>query len=308
MTSGRPQVTAVFPADGWDEKTLLNVAASIEQSSEHPLARSVVNYAREKNYVLSAVDGFQSVTGEGVKGKVNGKTILLGKQKFLEDNGISLPAELEKKSEELQEKAETVIWVAAGFQPAGILGISDPVKETAVDAMRALRKMGLKIIILTGDNPKTAKAIARELGITDIYAGLDPKDKQMIVKGLKNEGVKVLFAGDGINDAPALAEAEVGIAMGTGTDVAIESAGMTLVKGDLNGIVKALRLSRGVMRNIRQNLFFAFVYNALGVPIAAGILYPFFGLLLSPMIAGAAMSFSSVSVIGNSLRLRNIKL
>jgi len=308
LTAGKPQLTATIAANGWDEKSLLSIAASIEQSSEHPLARSVVDYVKEKGYVLVSVDGFQSVTGGGVKGKVNGKAVLLGKQKFIEDNGIGLPEELKKKSDELQGKAQTVIWVAVDRQIAGILGISDPIKKTTPDAIRALHKMGLKVVMLTGDNQKTADAIAKELGITDVYAGLEPKDKQEIVKKLRNEGAKVMVAGDGINDAPALAEAEVGVAMGTGTDVAIESAGITLVKGDLNGIVKALRLSRGVMRNIRQNLFFAFIYNALGVPVAAGILYPFLGLLLNPMIAGAAMSFSSVSVIGNSLRLRKLKL
>lgn len=308
LTAGKPQVTAVIAAGGWEEKSLLTVAASIEQSSEHPLARSVVDCAREKGYVPAPVDDFQSVTGGGVKGKINGKEILLGKQKFIEDNGVVLSEELKRKSDELQERAETVIWVAADRQIAGILGISDPIKKTTPDAIGALHKMGLKIVMLTGDNEKTAKAIAKELGITDVYAGLEPKDKQEIVKRLRSEGARVMVAGDGINDAPALAEADVGVAMGTGTDVAIESAGITLVKGDLNGIVKALRLSRGVMRNIRQNLFFAFIYNALGVPIAAGILYPFSGLLLNPMIAGAAMSFSSVSVIGNSLRLRNLKL
>ena len=308
LTAGRPQVTTVITANGWDEKSLLSIAASIEQSSEHPLARSVVDYAKEKGYELVLVDGFQSVTGGGVKGKANGKAILLGKQKFIEDEEISVSEELKKKSDKLQGEAQTVVWVAVDRQIAGILGISDPIKKTTPDAIRALHKMGLKVVMLTGDNQKTAKAIAKELGITEVYAGLEPKDKQEIVKKLRSEGAKVMVAGDGINDAPALAEAEVGVAMGTGTDVAIESAGITLVKGDLNGIVKALRLSRGVMRNIRQNLFFAFIYNALGVPIAAGILYPFLGLLLSPMIAGAAMSFSSVSVIGNSLRLRTIKL
>jgi len=308
LTAGKPQVTAVIPASGWDEKSLLSLAASIEQSSEHPLARCVVDYAKEKNYELAPVDGFQSVTGKGVKGKVNGKAVLLGKQKFIEDNGITLLEELKKNSGELQERAETIIWIAVDGQTAGILGISDPIKKTTPDAIRALRKMGLKIVMLTGDNQKTARAIAKELGITDVYAQLEPKDKQEIVKKLRSEGAKVMMSGDGINDAPALAEADIGVAMGTGTDVAIESAGITLVKGDLNGIVKALRLSRGVMRNIRQNLFFAFIYNALGVPIAAGVLYPFLGLLLNPMIAGAAMSFSSVSVIGNSLRLRNLKL
>ncbi|MDO8603670.1 MAG: copper-translocating P-type ATPase [Candidatus Omnitrophota bacterium] len=308
LTAGKPQVTATITANGWDEKSLLSIAASIEQSSEHPLARSVVDYAKEKGYGLASADGFQSVTGGGVKGKVNSKAVLLGKQKFIEDNGIILPEELKKKSDELQRKAETVIWVAVDGKIAGILGISDPIKKTTPEAIRALHEMGLKVVMLTGDNEKTANAIAKELGITDVHAGLEPKDKQEIVKKLRSEGAKVMMTGDGINDAPALAEADVGVAMGTGTDVAIESAGITLVKGDLNGIVKALRLSRGVMRNIRQNLFFAFIYNAIGVPIAAGILYPFWGLLLSPMIAGAAMSFSSVSVIGNSLRLRNLEL
>lgn len=308
LTAGKPHVTATVTANGWDEKSLLSIAASIEQASEHPLARSVVDYAKEKGYALESVDGFQSVTGGGVKGKVNGKAVLLGKQKFIEDNGIASPEELKKKSDELQEKAETVVWVAVDGKIAGILGVSDPIKKTTPDAILALHKMGLKVVMLTGDNEKTAKAIAKELGITDLYAGLEPKGKQEIVKKLRSEGAKVMMAGDGINDAPALAEADVGVAMGTGTDVAIESAGITLVKGDLNGIVKALRLSRGVMRNIRQNLFFAFIYNAIGVPIAAGVLYPFLGLLLNPMIAGAAMSFSSVSVIGNSLRLHSLKL
>nr|MBU1328671.1 heavy metal translocating P-type ATPase [Candidatus Omnitrophota bacterium] len=308
LTAGRPQVTTIITANGWDEKSLLSIAASIEQNSEHPLARSVVDYAKERGYKLASVDNFQSITGGGVKGKVNGKAVLLGKQKFIEDNGISLLDELKNKSEELQGKAATIVWVAVDGQIVGILGISDPIKRTTPEAIRVLHKMGLKVVMLTGDNEKTARAIAKELGITDVYAGLEPKDKQEIVKKLRSEGAKVMMAGDGINDAPALAEAEVGVAMGTGTDVAIESAGITLVKGDLNGIVKALRLSRGVMRNIRQNLFFAFIYNALGIPIAAGILYPFLGLLLNPMIAGAAMSFSSVSVIGNSLRLRKLKL
>ncbi|MDD5691341.1 MAG: copper-translocating P-type ATPase [Candidatus Omnitrophica bacterium] len=308
LTVGRPQVIAAITANGWDEKALLSVAASIEQGSEHPLARSVVDYAKNKGYVLAPVDGFQSVTGTGVKGKVDGKEILLGKQKFIEEKGIKLPEELENKANDFQEKAETVVWVAVDRQVAGVFGISDPIKKTTPDAISTLHKMGLKVVMLTGDNKKTANAIAKELKITDVYAGLEPKDKQEIVKKLRSKGARVLMAGDGINDAPALAEADVGVAMGTGTDVAIENAGITLVKGDLSGIVKALRLSRGVMRNIRQNLFFAFIYNVLGVPIAAGILYPFLGLFLSPMIAGTAMSFSSVSVIGNSLRLRNIRL
>jgi len=308
LTVGKPQVTVNITANGWDERSLLSIAASIEQSSEHPLARCVVDYAKDKGYALASAVDFQSITGGGVKGKVIGKAVLLGKQKFIEENGIILPEELKNKSDELQKKAQTVVWVVVDRQMAGIIGISDPIKRTTFDAVGALHKMGLKVVMLTGDNERTAKAIAKELGITNVYAELEPKDKQEIVKKLKSQGAKVLVAGDGINDAPALAEADVGVAMGTGTDVAIESAGITLVKGDMLGIVKALRLSRAVMRNIRQNLFFAFIYNALGVPIAAGVLYPFLGLLLSPMIAGAAMSFSSVSVIGNSLRLRNIKL
>ena len=308
LTAGSPQVTAIIPTNGQDEQTLLNIAASIEQNSEHPLARAVVNYAKEHGAKLRLVENFQSVTGAGVRGKISGREILLGKQKFIEEAGTNLPLELKNKAEDLEAKAYTVIWIAVNRQIAGILGISDPIKKTTPEAIAELRKMGLKIIILTGDNEKTAQAIAKELGINEVYAGLEPREKLEIVKKLKSAGKKVMVAGDGINDAPALAEAEVGIAMGTGTDVAIESAGITLVKGDLNGVVKALCLSRGVMRNIRQNLFFAFIYNIIGVPIAAGVLYPALGLLLNPMIAGAAMSFSSVSVIGNSLRLRNLKL
>ena len=308
LTVGKPQVTAVITAQGQDEQALLNIAASIEQNSEHPLARAVVNYAKERGAKLASVENFQSVTGAGVKGRIGGKEVLLGKQKFIAAAGISLPLELKNKAEGLEDQAYTVIWIAVDQQIAGMLGISDPIKPTTPEAISALRKMGLKIVMLTGDNEKTAQAIAQELGITEVYAGLEPKEKQEMVKQLKSAGAKVMVAGDGINDAPALAEAEVGIAMATGTDVAIESAGITLVKGDLNGVVKALRLSRGVMGNIRQNLFFAFIYNALGIPIAAGVLYPALGLLLNPMLAGAAMSFSSVSVIGNSLRLRNLKL
>lgn len=308
LTEGSPQVNAVIAVKGFGEHALLNIAASIEQNSEHPLARAIVNYAKERGAKLGPVENFQSVTGAGVKGKISGQEISIGKQKFMEEAGISLPVELKKQAEALEDKAYTVIYLAVSSQIAGILGISDPIKKTTPEATKALRKMGLKLIMLTGDNQKTAQAIANELGIDEVYAGLEPKEKQGIVKKLKSSGAKVMVAGDGINDAPALAEAQVGIAMATGTDVAMESAALTLVKGDLNGVVKAFRLSRGVMRNIRQNLFFAFFYNALGIPIAAGALYPALGLLLNPMIAGAAMSFSSVSVIGNSLRLRNLKL
>ncbi len=308
LTEGKPKVTACVPNQGRDERELLGLAASVEQSSEHPLARAVMDYAKEKNAKMESVQDFESVTGGGIKGKLNGQKIILGKQKFLEDEKINLPENLKNESLQLQNKAQTVVWVAMEQNVVGILGISDPIKKTTPQAIQALHDMGIKVIMLTGDNKKTAEAIAKELGIDDVRAELEPKSKQEIVKQLKNAGAIVMMAGDGINDAPALAQAEVGVAMGTGTDVAIESAGITLVKGDLNGIVKALRLSRAVMRNIRQNLFFAFIYNIFGVPIAAGILYPFFGILLSPMIAGAAMAFSSVNVIGNSLKLRTIKL
>ena len=308
LTEGKPRVTAIMAADGWREQEFLKMAASIEANSEHPLARAVVEYAKEKGATPGPLDDFQSVTGEGVKGKIKGKAFLLGKQMFIEEAGVILPEDLRNKAAVLQDNAQTVIWAAFEKRVAGILGISDSIKETTPQAISLLHAMGLKIVMLTGDNVKTAGAIAGTLGISEVYAGLKPKDKSEIIKKLKREGAKVMFAGDGINDAPALAEAEVGVAMGTGTDIAIESAGIILVKGDLSGILKTLRLSRGVMRNIRQNLFFAFVYNALGIPIAAGALYPFMGLFLSPMIAGAAMSFSSVSVVGNSLRLRRLRL
>lgn len=308
LTEGKPKVTACVPNQGWNDQSLLGVAASIEQSSEHPLARAVIDYAKEKNAKIESVQDFESVTGGGIKGKLNGKKIVLGKQKFLEDEKINIPQDLQNISVQLQAKAQTVVWLAVEQKVVGILGISDPIKKTTPQAIEALHKMGIKVVMLTGDNKKTAEAIAKDLGIDDVRAELEPKSKQEIVKQFKSQGGIVMMAGDGINDAPALAQAEVGVAMGTGTDVAIESAGITLVKGDLNGIVKALRLSRAVMRNIRQNLFFAFIYNILGVPIATGILYPFFGILLSPIIAGAAMAFSSVNVVGNSLRLRGLKL
>lgn len=308
LTEGKPKVMTCVPNQGWNEQSFLEIAASIEQSSEHPLARAVIDYAKEKDAKMESVQNFESVTGGGIKGKINGQKIILGKQKFLEDERISLPEDWKKKSAPLQAQAQTVIWVAVEGKVAGILGISDPIKKTSPQAIQALHDMGIKVIMLTGDNRNTAEAIAKDLGIDDVRAELEPKSKQEIVKQFRSEGAIVMMAGDGINDAPALAQAEVGVAMGTGTDVAIESAGITLVKGDLNGIVKALRLSRAVMKNIRQNLFFAFIYNILGVPIAAGILYPFFGILLSPIIAGVAMAFSSVSVITNSLRLRSIRL
>lgn len=308
LTAGKPQVTSCISANYGEEKSLISISASLEQSSEHPLAKAIIDYAKEKNVDFKPVNDFQSVTGGGIKGTYNGKASLLGNQKFIESFGIRPSDELLNKASVLYQKAQTVVWVAVEKKVIGILGISDPIKETTRSAISELHDMGLKIIMLTGDNRKTAEAIAKELGIDDVRAELEPKDKQEIVKKFKEEGAIVMVAGDGINDAPALAEAEVGIAMGTGTDVAIESAGITLVKGDLRGIVKAIRLSKAVMKNIKQNLFFAFVYNAVGIPIAAGILYPFFGLLLNPMIAGVAMSFSSVSVISNALRLRRLKI
>ena len=307
LTEGKPCVTVALEASGQDKQQFLSMVASLEQASEHPLARAIIDFAKEQNSKIESVVDFASVTGEGIKGNINGKVVIAGKQKFIEELKISIPEELKKQAIDLQNQAQTVVWVAVEERIAGILGISDPIKKTTPNAIKVLHAMGLKIVMLTGDNHRTAEVIAKQLGLDGFQAELEPKSKREIVRKLKQEGAVVMMAGDGINDAPALAEAEVGVAMGTGTDVAIESAGITLVKGDLNGIVKVLRLSHNVMKNIRQNLFFAFIYNLLGVPIAAGILYPFFGLLLSPVIAGAAMSFSSVSVIGNSLRLRKLK-
>ncbi len=308
LTEGKPRVTGIETAEGVDERSLLLIAGSLEQLSEHPLARAVIDYAKEKQALLKAVSSFDSITGKGIKGKLENRVVYLGKQKFIAELVENLPQALQEKATAMQGKAQTVVWVGRDKKVLGILGISDPIKKTTPKAIKELHALGLKVVMLTGDNNKTAQAIAKELNIDDVHAELEPKDKQEIVKELTEKGARVLMAGDGINDAPALAQAEVGVAMGTGTDVAIESAGITLVKGDLTGIVKAIKLSRSVMGNIRQNLFFAFVYNALGIPIAAGILYPFLGLLLNPMIAGAAMSFSSVSVIGNALRLRSLKL
>lgn len=307
LTEGKPRVTAALEVSGQDKQQFLEIAATLEQNSEHPLARAIVDFAKEQNAKIGSVVDFESITGAGIKGKINGKVVIIGKQKFIEELKINIPEDLKKQAVDLQDRAQSVVCVAAEGKIAGILGISDPIKKTTPDAIKRLHEMGLKIIMLTGDNRKTAEVISKQLGLDGFQAELEPKSKQEIVKKFKGEGAVVMMAGDGINDAPALAEAEVGVAMGTGTDVAIESAGITLVKGDLNGIVKVLTLSRHVMKNIRLNLFFAFIYNLLGVPVAAGILYPFFGLLLSPVIAGAAMSFSSVSVVGNSLRLRKLK-
>ena len=308
LTVGRPRVASSIPHSGIDELQLLRLAASLEHNSEHPLARAIVDEANEKGIEFELVDNFESTTGGGVSGKIGGRKALIGKAKFIAQSGVPIPSELSTKARELQEKAQTVVWVASDDSVVGILGISDPIKKTTPGAIKALHELGLKVIMATGDHQKTADAVARELAIDEVRAELNPIDKNEIIKQLRREKYIVAMAGDGINDAPALAEADVGIAMGTGTDVAMQSAGITLVRGDLVGIVKAIALSRAVMRNIRQNLFFAFVYNALGIPIAAGILYPFFGILLSPMIAGAAMAFSSLSVISNALRQRNLKL
>ena len=308
LTEGKPRVTAVIPAENGGESGLLAVAASLEHASEHPLAYAIRDYVQEKDVPFKAVDHFDAVPGKGVTGIMGGQPVCLGKARFLEESGGVLPEELKVKASEMQDAAQTVVWVARAQNVLGIIGISDPVKKTTPGAIKGLHRLGLKVIMLTGDHRKTAQAIARQLGIDDVRAELRPQDKQQIVLDLTAQGGRVMMAGDGINDAPALAQAAVGVAMGTGTDIAIESAGITLVKGDLNGVLKAIKLSRSVMGNIRQNLFFAFVYNALGLPVAAGILYPFTGIVLNPMIAGAAMSFSSVSVIGNALRLRKIKL
>jgi Cu+-exporting ATPase len=308
LTAGKPEVVSRIVANTVSERDLLKIAASVESQSEHPLARAIVESARQEKIELGSITDFQSTTGGGVSANLDGKTILIGKEKFLAASNVRFPEELTKQARRLQEKAQTTVWLAVEGDAVGVLGIADPIKPTTKQAVGELHAMHLKITMCTGDNLQTAESVARELGIDQFKAEVMPDEKIGIVKKLESEGAIVAMAGDGINDAPALAAADVGIAMGTGTDVAIESAGITLVKGDLMGIVKAIDVSRAVMRNIRQNLFFAFIYNALGVPIAAGVLYPFFGLLLSPMIAGAAMSFSSVSVIVNALRLRKMHL
>lgn len=308
LTAGKPEVVSRVSDKGTSDHELLQIAASVEAHSEHPLAGAIVEAARKQQITLREVTDFQSTTGGGVSANLDGRRVLVGKEKFLADSDVTLSNELRMQADRLQEQAQTTVWVGVDGRAIGVIGIADPIKPTTRTAIRMLHDMGLKIIMCTGDNRRTAESVARELGIDEFRAEVMPDEKIEIVKRLKASGAIVAMAGDGINDAPALAAADVGVAMGTGTDVAIESAGITLVKGDLMGIVKGMHLSRAVMRNIRQNLFFAFMYNALGVPIAAGVLYPLFGILLSPMIAGAAMSFSSVSVIANALRLRSVKL
>ena len=280
----------------------------MEQNSEHPLAAAIVNGAKERGINPRVVSEFQSTTGGGVIARLDGRRVLAGKPEFLRAQGVNGFDELERRAEELQQQGQTAIFVAIDNRAAGILAVADPIKESTPAAVEHLHQLGLKIIMLTGDNERTARAVAEKLGIDEVEAGVAPQRKNERIRQLREKMGAVAMAGDGINDAPALAAADVGIAMGTGTDVAMESAGITLLKGDLRGIEKAIRLSRAMMRNIRQNLFFAFVYNSLGIPIAAGALYPFFGILLSPIIAGAAMSLSSVSVIANALRLRAVKL
>jgi Cu+-exporting ATPase len=308
LTEGRPKLTDTIPLESSGDEELLRLAAAVEAHSEHPLARAIGAAARERKLELPAVEGFESITGDGVTGTVQGRRILIGKPELLEREGVDGLSAAGSRADELRQQGSTVIFVAIEGALAGLLAIRDPMKPTTPDAVRDLHGLYLQITMLTGDNAVTARAVADKLGIDDVQANVSPQEKHDHVLRLKSQGRRVAMAGDGINDAPALAAADVGIAMGTGTDVAIESAGVTLVKGDLRAIDKAVRLSRATMRNIRQNLFFAFIYNVLGIPIAAGVLYPVFGLLLSPMIAAAAMSLSSVSVIGNALRLRRVAL
>ncbi|MCG3114122.1 MAG: heavy metal translocating P-type ATPase [Candidatus Manganitrophus sp. SA1] len=307
LTEGRPRLMTILPEAGWDEQVLLRLAASLERGSEHPLAGAIVAGTTERGLRLTEAKDFRSITGKGVAATVDGRKVALGNRALFEE--LKLPLDhLAEQAEILRRDGQTVIFVAVDDKPAGLLGLADPIKESTPEAIAALKGEGIRTVMLTGDSRTTAEAVARKLGIDEVIAEVLPDQKRERIKRLQAEGHRVGMAGDGINDAPALAQADVGIAMGTGTDVAIESADVTLVKGDLRGVVRAFRLSRATMRNIRQNLVFAFIYNVLGVPIAAGVLYPFFGILLSPMIAAAAMSLSSVSVIGNALRLRKISL
>jgi Cu+-exporting ATPase len=307
LTEGKPRLVSVIPASGKNEDEILRLATSLERGSEHPLAAAIVDGSRERGIKMAEATDFRSVTGKGVIGTVEGKKVALGNQKLLDEMGVRL-TELSGRAEELRRDGQTVMSVVVEHEMVGLVGVADPIKKSTPEAIRLLHKEGVKIVMLTGDNRTTAEAVAKKLGIDEIQAEVLPEQKGEVVKRLQAEGRMVAMAGDGINDAPALAQAHVGIAMGTGTDVAMESAGITLVKGDLRGIANARRLSRRTMRNIRQNLFFAFIYNILGIPIAAGALFPFFGLLLSPIIASAAMTFSSVSVVTNALRLNKIEL
>ena len=307
LTEGKPSVTRIVTAEGADEAEVLRLAAAVERASEHPLALAVVAAAEERGIAIPAVADFEAPTGKGAVGTVEGRRVTLGNARIMRESGIELGA-MEEAADELRRDGATAIYIGLDDRVAGVLAIADPIKATTADALASLRAAGIKVVMLTGDNRTTAEAVARELGIDSVEAEVLPDQKSAVVERLKRDGHVVAMAGDGVNDAPALAAADVGIAMGSGTDVAIESAGVTLLKGDLGGIVRARRLSRATMSNIRQNLFFAFVYNAAGVPIAAGLLYPFFGILLSPIIAAAAMALSSVSVVGNALRLNRVEL
>ncbi|MDQ2870509.1 MAG: heavy metal translocating P-type ATPase, partial [Acidobacteriota bacterium] len=302
ITEGKPRVATVAAQPGFDESEVLRLAASLERGSEHPLAASILAAAAEKKLHLEPIQEFKSLTGRGVSGRLAGRAVSLGNRKLLDELTID-SGPLGARAEDMRRQGQTAIFLAVDAKLAGVIGVTDPIKTTSPDAIRLLREDGIRVVMLTGDSKTTANAVASQLGIDEVVAEVLPEDKVNVVKRFQTEGRFVAMAGDGINDAPALAQAQVGIAMGTGTDVAMESAGVTLLRGDLIGIVRARALSRATMRNIKQNLFFAFLYNVLGIPVAAGVLYPFFGLLLSPMIAAAAMSFSSVSVIGNSLRL-----
>jgi Cu+-exporting ATPase len=307
LTEGKPRLASVYALQGWNEAEVLRLAATLERGSEHPLAAAIVRGAQERGLQLGEAREFRSVTGEGVMGKVDGKSVALGNRKLFDELKVELNA-LAGKADELRCEGQIVVFIAIDGLVCGLLAVTDPIKQSTPDAIRALQKDGIRIVMLTGDTRTTAEAVARKLGIDDLEAEVLPDQKGKVIERLQAQGRVVAMAGDGINDAPALAQANVGIAMGTGTDVAMESAGVTLVKGDLRGIVRARRLSKGTMRNIRQNLFFALVYNTIGVPLAAGVLYPLLGLLLSPMLAAAAMTFSSVSVISNALRLRRLEL
>jgi Cu+-exporting ATPase len=307
LTEGRPRLVSVVPVDGVSEQQLLHWAATIERGSEHPLAAAIVSGAAERGVSPGSASTFQSVTGKGVRGTVDGRAVVLGNRPLLEELGITL-GPLAPRADQLRGEGQTVMFVAVDGRLAGMVSVADPIKPSAAEAIAALHAEGIRLVMLTGDSRVTALAVAGKLGIDDVLAEVLPAQKLETVKRLQGEGRFVAMAGDGINDAPALAQAHVGIAMGTGTDVAMESAAVTLVKGDLRGIARARRLSRATMRNIRQNLFFALVYNALGIPIAAGVLYPFTGVLLNPMFAAAAMALSSVSVIGNALRLRAVRI
>jgi len=303
LTEGRPHLIRVVPAPGFEEDRVLQLAAGLEAASEHPLAEAIVAGARDRGLEPAKAEGFESATGKGVRGRIDDQAVALGNRAMMAQAGAD-PGALEDQADALRHEGATVMFVAVDGRLIGLLAVADRVKETAPEALQALHDAGLTVVMATGDNRVTAEAVARSLGIDAVRAEVLPQDKAELVKELQSGGARVAMAGDGINDAPALAQADVGIAMGSGADVAVESAGLTLVKGDLRALVRARRLARATMANIRQNLFLAFVYNALGVPIAAGVLYPVFGLLLSPMIAAAAMSLSSVSVIGNALRLR----